>query len=91
MEHSLWVIGDNRIVALSEIRNVSPTKEGSTIYFKDGSKESIGDEETNNLVKAVMLTQKGGQPQPKRNNNFNNRNGVRFEHGDRNERPRDWS
>jgi len=91
MEHSLWVIGDNRIVALSEIRNVSPTKDGSIIYFKDGCKESIGDEETNNLVKAVMLTQKGGQPQPKRNNNFNNRNGVRFERGDRNERPRDWS
>lgn len=91
MEHSLWVIGDNHIVALSEIRNVSPSRDGSTIFFRDGTKDVIGKEETTNLVKAVMLTQKSGQQAQKRNNGFCNCNGVRFERGERNDRQRDWS
>lgn len=58
----MWVIGDNRIVALGEIRNVSPKKDGAVVFFKDGSKEDIEAEEVVNLVKAVMMTQKiGGQ------------------------------
>lgn len=60
MEHSLWVIGDNRIVALSEIRNVSPKKDGAVVFFKDGSKEDISSDEVGNLVKAIMMTQKNG-------------------------------
>lgn len=91
MEHSLWVIGDNHIVALSEIRNVSPSRDGSTIFFRDGTKDIIDKEETNNLVKAVMLTQKGRQQPQTRNNGFCSRNGGRFDCGERNDRQRDWS
>lgn len=89
MEHSLWVIGDNRIVALSEIRNVSPTKGGSVIHFKDGNKEEICTEETNNLVKAVLMTQKAGTQQQKHGNFNRTGNGMRFEKS--NDRSRDWS
>lgn len=59
MEHSLWVIGENRIIALDEIRSVTPSKDDCIVMFKDGSKMQISTDESSRLVGAILRTQGG--------------------------------